>query len=321
MLNQQEVPTKKRVSGPQMGILGQSRGISSEDDGEVGSSEIPRASTEGGVSSSDASSKDIKTQWKRKICKKAKVTWQGLHKLAQVIEPIVPKPFDTPLTIFNAISDATEKYFDNEEALKDMMEQLSSCLEEVNRGLLRSEDYGNDFAESSEQLANLIVEEALEIHRIQSSSLTEKTLGQDDVAQKICDCLDRLNQRTQEHHRRMTQTIMVTVNYSLASKLSFAPQALFKADQKAGVPSRRACTPKTREDVLRSLEAWTQDISADSSPVFWLSGMAGTGKSTIAYTLCQSLHRRDRLGASFFCSRNEEQTRSPPRQHPSSCRP
>jgi hypothetical protein len=32
-----------RVSGRQMGILGQSRGISSEDDGEVGSSGTSRA--------------------------------------------------------------------------------------------------------------------------------------------------------------------------------------------------------------------------------------------------------------------------------------
>ncbi len=38
--------------------------------------------------------------------------------------------------------------------------------------------------------------------------------------------------------------------------------------------------------------------------------MAGTGKSTIAYTLCQRLRSCSRLGASFFCSRNEENTRS-----------
>src|SRR6266849_2105997 len=38
--------------------------------------------------------------------------------------------------------------------------------------------------------------------------------------------------------------------------------------------------------------------------------MAGTGKSTIAYTLCQQLQSCGRLGASFFCSRNEEDTRS-----------
>ncbi|KAJ7938579.1 hypothetical protein B0H13DRAFT_1584855, partial [Mycena leptocephala] len=44
--------------------------------------------------------------------------------------------------------------------------------------------------------------------------------------------------------------------------------------------------------------------------LFWLSGMAGTGKSTVAYTLCQQWRAEGRLGASFFCSRNDEKARS-----------
>jgi hypothetical protein len=38
--------------------------------------------------------------------------------------------------------------------------------------------------------------------------------------------------------------------------------------------------------------------------------MAGTGKSTVAYTLCQHWRAERRLGASFFCSRNDEKARS-----------
>ncbi|KAG8729414.1 hypothetical protein FRC11_008824 [Ceratobasidium sp. 423] len=37
--------------------------------------------------------------------------------------------------------------------------------------------------------------------------------------------------------------------------------------------------------------------------VYWMSGMAGTGKTTIAYNLCLELDANRRLGASFFCSR------------------
>ena len=55
------------------------------------------------------------------------------------------------------------------------------------------------------------------------------------------------------------------------------------------------------------LKQWARD---DSSPIFWLGGMAGTGKSTVAYTLCQHLREEKRLGASFFCSRNNEKARS-----------
>ncbi|KAJ7829624.1 quinon protein alcohol dehydrogenase-like superfamily [Mycena leptocephala] len=288
---------------------------------EVSSSEIARAPTEGGASLSDASSKDIKTLGKQKICKKAKLIWQGLYKLAQVIEPILPAPFDTPFKIFNAISDAAEQCFDNEEELKAMMERLSSRLVEANRVLLRSDDYGIDVTESSTKLARLIVNEALDIHKIQRLSLTGKTLGQNNIAQQINKCLDRLNQGTEEYHRTLIQAIARSVHqmleFTLTSQLSFAPNALFNAAGKAGTSSRRACTPNTRENLLDRLETWaldpvleTEDPSAGPTSVFWLSGMAGTGKSTIAYTLCERLRVCGRLGASFFCSRNEEQTRS-----------
>ncbi|KAJ7883422.1 hypothetical protein B0H14DRAFT_3128583 [Mycena olivaceomarginata] len=241
-----------RVSGPQMTILGQSGGISSEDDGEVGSSEIPRASTEG----------DIKTSRKQRFSKKFKLIWQGLHKLAQAIEPIVPEPFDTPFKLFNAISDAAEKCFNNEEELKAMMERLSSRLVEANRVLLRSGDYDIDVAGSSTKLAGLVVNEALEIYKIQHLSLTEKILGPDDVTQQINKCLDRLDQGTQEHHRTVTQAIARSVRqvleYTLTEQLSYAPNALFNAPGKAGTSSRQACTPNTRENLLdppRSLGA------------------------------------------------------------------
>ncbi|KAF7364496.1 hypothetical protein MVEN_00318000 [Mycena venus] len=299
-----------------MAILGQPRGISSEDDGEVGSSEISRASTEGGVAASDASSKEIKSSWKQKFCQKTKLIWQGLYKLTQAIENIAPPPFDTAFKIFNAVSDAAEKYFDNEEELKAVMERLTSRLVEANRVLLRSDDYGIDVAESSTKFAGLVVNEVLEIDKIQRSSLFEQTLEQDNIAKQINKCLDRLDQATQEHHRTVTQAIARNVHqvleYTLTEQLSYAPNALFNAAGKAGTSSRKACTPNTRENLLDRLEAWALDPvvgAEDNSAVFWLSGMAGTGKSTIAYTLCERLRACGRLGASFFCSRNEEQTR------------
>ncbi|KAJ7493118.1 WD40 repeat-like protein [Mycena galericulata] len=87
-----------------------------------------------------------------------------------------------------------------------------------------------------------------------------------------------------------------------------APKALFDADAAAGGPARRACTDKTRVGLISRLEEWACD--AQSSPIFWLSGMAGTGKSTVAYTLCQHWRAEGCLGASFFCSRNDEKARS-----------
>ncbi|KAL5633796.1 hypothetical protein ACGC1H_005852 [Rhizoctonia solani] len=57
-------------------------------------------------------------------------------------------------------------------------------------------------------------------------------------------------------------------------------------------------------NVLDEMYKWTS--SRDSGNIYWMSGMAGTGKTTIAYSLCERLDRgpNRRLGASFFCSRS-----------------
>jgi hypothetical protein len=73
--------------------------------------------------------------------------------------------------------------------------------------------------------------------------------------------------------------------------------------------SRRSCIPGTRTEVLQEILTWAKDTSAECAPIFWLNGLAGTGKTTIAYTVCQTLQKEGRLGASFFCSRQEDDTR------------
>ena len=45
------------------------------------------------------------------------------------------------------------------------------------------------------------------------------------------------------------------------------------------------------------------------SPVYWLNGLAGTGKSTIAQTIAERIFADGRLGASFFCSRDFQDRR------------
>jgi len=71
---------------------------------------------------------------------------------------------------------------------------------------------------------------------------------------------------------------------------------------------RNGCLKGTRGGVLNAIEAWAR--SADKSPVYWLNGLAGTGKSTIAKTIAERLFADNLLGASFFCSRDFEDRRN-----------
>jgi hypothetical protein len=66
--------------------------------------------------------------------------------------------------------------------------------------------------------------------------------------------------------------------------------------------NHKTCLKGTREGVLWDIEAWEADKTHKS--VYWLKGVAGSGKSTVAQTFAQNSAVNGDLGASFFCSRD-----------------
>ncbi|CEL54386.1 hypothetical protein RSOLAG1IB_07036 [Rhizoctonia solani AG-1 IB] len=93
----------------------------------------------------------------------------------------------------------------------------------------------------------------------------------------------------------------------LIGKLSFATSAMYNSAEASDV-KRGPCTPETRQDELNKLREWGS--GSQSYNVYWLNGMAGTGKTTLAYSLCSELDQSHVLGASFFCSRTIPECRN-----------
>ena len=87
-------------------------------------------------------------------------------------------------------------------------------------------------------------------------------------------------------------------------KLPFAKEAVFNSyDQ-----DHTICHPATRVDLRNEIQDWARAHLTKS--IFWLQGMAGTGKSTISWTIAKWLadqgpHAAVHLGASFFFKRGE----------------
>ena len=66
--------------------------------------------------------------------------------------------------------------------------------------------------------------------------------------------------------------------------------------------NRKGCLRGTRKQVLQEIEHW---LAGDKGQqIFWLNGLAGTGKSTISQTFAERMFADGKLGASFFCSRD-----------------
>ncbi|KAH7308255.1 hypothetical protein B0J17DRAFT_572606, partial [Rhizoctonia solani] len=69
----------------------------------------------------------------------------------------------------------------------------------------------------------------------------------------------------------------------------------------SGDIKRRGCTQGTRGPQIELLMEWARNPEAGRT--CWMNGMAGTGKTTMAYSVCAQLECSFQLGASFFCSR------------------
>ncbi|OJJ98902.1 hypothetical protein ASPACDRAFT_121692 [Aspergillus aculeatus ATCC 16872] len=86
---------------------------------------------------------------------------------------------------------------------------------------------------------------------------------------------------------------------SYLDKLSFAEGASFDSFINQ---HEDFCLPDTRTGLLDEVSMWAR---SKGSFIFWLNGMAGTGKSTIARTVARFFQEQGLLGATFFFKRGE----------------
>jgi hypothetical protein len=86
------------------------------------------------------------------------------------------------------------------------------------------------------------------------------------------------------------------------------------------------CLDGTRTDIINQIHRWVgqncdreseisssaglADVTANPR-IFWINGSAGTGKTTIAYTVAKACNEKNILGASFFCSRDDAACSNP----------
>jgi WD40 repeat protein len=71
------------------------------------------------------------------------------------------------------------------------------------------------------------------------------------------------------------------------------------------------CLEGTRKQLISDIFAWLNNPDPSGEHVFWLNGLAGTGKSAVARTVADCAQEQSRLAATFFFSRNSVVTRAP----------
>ncbi|KAG8718695.1 hypothetical protein FRC08_004645 [Ceratobasidium sp. 394] len=123
-------------------------------------------------------------------------------------------------------------------------------------------------------------------------------------ADKILQCYGRikalLDRLTLNANINIWRTVDEQTTETRLKNLPNSPDAKYNSSE-AGNLRRGECTQNTRVELLEELHDWACDDK--SQRIYWLNGMAGTGKTTVAYSLCERLKGSRKLAASFFCSR------------------
>ncbi|KAK7423041.1 hypothetical protein QQX98_001331 [Neonectria punicea] len=119
----------------------------------------------------------------------------------------------------------------------------------------------------------------------------------------VADVILKMDDKAENDRRRVEvdRTKMEVDRQRIAiDRLPFADGASFDSRAEQHNPT---CLQNTRVELLNHINDWIHDPNGKT--IFWLNGMAGTGKSTISRTIARSLASHGLLGANFFFKRGE----------------
>ncbi|VDB96258.1 unnamed protein product [Peniophora sp. CBMAI 1063] len=238
----------------------------------------------------------------------ASITWSGFKAVLNVLHSMAGAfpPLDATVGGLVAIIDLYDRTQDNRDGLKEAMERLDRLL-----GILagRLDNFHVDKA-SAERLVGRPAVKTLQTLLVDVQGLQRRhflrraVMSAEDKSslQGICSSIEQTVQELQlEIGLIVEMDTKEILQETYLRDLPLAKAAVYTAALTDGV-SRRGCTPGTRTEILDTILTWAKDSSASNAPVFWISGLAGQGKSTIAYTVCERLKRDGVPVISYFCS-------------------
>ncbi|KAL5634263.1 hypothetical protein ACGC1H_006173 [Rhizoctonia solani] len=153
-------------------------------------------------------------------------------------------------------------------------------------------------------LCHAIEEEVKKVVDHQGRNGGHRLLEVMDTSEEIMGCYHRIHGHLERLALNANMSILKSVNkLTTETRLKGilpAMSAVYDSTESDDI-RRGGCTPGTRQPQIDLLLEWAHDPEAGRA--CWMNGMAGTGKTTIAYSVCRALQQASALGASFFCSR------------------
>ncbi|CAE7161268.1 unnamed protein product, partial [Rhizoctonia solani] len=232
--------------------------------------------------------------------------WTNLKGCLDTLSQIAGASGLGPLkTVVEGLMDCAEAY-ENATQGRRAYTELRSELESIFQELQQYAMLAPTVAMNVSDICVLIQNEIDHVKSRQAKSTIRRLAEAEQDQDDILECYKRIKIHLQTLSRKMNaSTLAIVEQHSLDDRLEkLAPALSARYDSGSALKLKRGpCTQGTRVHVLDDMYQWT--INKDSGNIYWMSGMAGTGKTTIAYSLCERLDLEPKrmLAASFFCSR------------------
>ncbi|QRV93578.1 Vegetative incompatibility protein HET-E-1 [Ceratobasidium sp. AG-Ba] len=209
-----------------------------------------------------------------------------------------------------AAIDVLVECFDNISFTSEMAHEFEELTLHIAANLRSLEGHMNDHnsTDMNELIANAVEEltkEAQHMNKTQTHVGSKRLREADEYAEVVMRSYRRLDSLFQTLNSTAIMSVWKIANDSQADtllrNLNPAKEARYNSNAASRV-KRNGCTPNTRQHLLVELQTWAEDPRG--ARIYWMNGMAGTGKTTIAYSFCDQLDSSNQLAASFFCSRS-----------------
>ncbi|KAB5587978.1 hypothetical protein CTheo_8580 [Ceratobasidium theobromae] len=227
----------------------------------------------------------------------------GLHEASRLFPPL-----QTAIGALISCLDTWEIAMKNREGYEDLARELTALSNSLSQHIKESRSFR--MSNCIANVAQSIEEQVRSLQKKQVQGIGRGLAGTNPDQEDLMK-----HYRKIESLFRQLQTDANLSTWSIANEVlantrleALAPSKSAHHDSALSAEtSRRTCTEGTRTAILSGLYDWSRD--PDAKDIYLMSGMAGTGKTTIACSLSKNLQGRKQLAASFFCTRTSPECR------------
>ncbi|CAE6422391.1 unnamed protein product [Rhizoctonia solani] len=212
------------------------------------------------------------------------------------VKTVVEGLFDC-IQIYESAAQGRKEFNELRKELEQILDELGQYFSTASSPVITT---------SIECICGSIQKELKYVKGQQARPVARKLAEAETDADNVLSCYRRIHNHLQRLSRNANISTWAVVDQlatdNRLEKLLPSLSACYNSAKALGL-KRGSCTKGTRVNVLAQVNEWI--LGQDTGTTFWITGMAGTGKTTMVYTLCEQLDAAPTrmLGASFFCSR------------------